>query len=196
MSRRQILALPRRALHRAGVSTHRPTPAGSLSGGGPGVGLRSDRPVGTHKQEMYTDQKDGDFGVSRPFSFFSFFFRFCFRECLRRVGVPILYCVLFCSISVRILLKFSSHLCFRHTHEASPYESSMRVNPVFQNDDGVLTQVARIRYPLGSEAGSSQVSEQDTFHSVENIHVSIEVKSKACIMSSCSNPPQPLELCG
>lgn len=105
MSRRQILALPRRALHRAGVSTHRPTPAGSLSGGGPGVGLRSDRPVGTHKQEMYTDQKDGDFGVSRPFSFF---FCFCFRECLRRVGVPILYCVLFHFSEDRVEILISS----------------------------------------------------------------------------------------
>lgn len=57
----------------------------------------------------------------------------------------------------------------------------MRVNPVFQSDDAVVTQVARIRYPLGSEAGSSQVPEQATFHSVENIHVSIEVKSKAYI---------------
>ncbi|XP_048126849.1 interphotoreceptor matrix proteoglycan 1 isoform X1 [Alosa alosa] len=66
-------------------------------------------------------------------------------------------------------------LVHTQSERISPYESSMRVNPVFQNDDGVLTQVARIRYPLGSEAGSSQVSEQDTFHSVENIHVSIEI---------------------
>ncbi|KAL2098785.1 hypothetical protein ACEWY4_005265 [Coilia grayii] len=62
-----------------------------------------------------------------------------------------------------------------HTHEASPYESSLRINPVFQNDDGVLTQVARVCYPFDSEATSSQVSEQGTFHSVENVHVSIEI---------------------
>lgn len=106
MSGRQILALSRRALYRGGVSTHRPIPAGSLSGGWPRAGLCGDRPVATHKQEMYTDQKDGDFGVSRPLSFAYVFF----RECLRRVGVAIHYAVFLFHFQCGVVLK--SHLVY------------------------------------------------------------------------------------
>ncbi|XP_063079941.1 interphotoreceptor matrix proteoglycan 1 [Engraulis encrasicolus] len=61
-------------------------------------------------------------------------------------------------------------------HEASPYENSVRINPIFQNDDGGITQLAKVHFPLCTEEGSSQVSEQGTFQSIhENIHVSIEI---------------------
>ncbi|KAG7260399.1 hypothetical protein CRUP_006336 [Coryphaenoides rupestris] len=51
------------------------------------------------------------------------------------------------------------------------FENTLRENPVFQNDDGVLTQVS------SSSSGSSQTqqSEQDAFASFENIHLSIEI---------------------
>ncbi|XP_071753189.2 interphotoreceptor matrix proteoglycan 1 [Centroberyx gerrardi] len=59
----------------------------------------------------------------------------------------------------------------------SPYgfENTLRVNPVFENDDGLLTQVSTLQYPSSSGSSQSQQSEQDTFASVENIHLSIEI---------------------
>ncbi|XP_030643277.1 interphotoreceptor matrix proteoglycan 1 [Chanos chanos] len=81
------------------------------------------------------------------------------------------------------LLIFINKKCIRtrktvtlvHTHSPFPFESTMRVNPVFENDDGILTHVSSIHCPLSSESGSSQLSDQGTFESVENIHLSIEI---------------------
>ena len=58
------------------------------------------------------------------------------------------------------------------------FENTLRENPVFENDEGVLTQVSTLQYP-SSSSGSSQTqqSELDTFGSIENIHLSIEVTS-------------------
>lgn len=55
----------------------------------------------------------------------------------------------------------------------------MRVNPVFENDDGALSQVST--YPCSSSSASSQSqqSEQEHFATIENIHLSIEVQSAA-----------------
>lgn len=92
-------------------------------------------------------------------------------------------CVYFISsISARHSIKtcIILFILFRKPHEASPYENSVRINPIFQNDDGGITQLAKVHFPLCTEEGSSQVSEQGTFQSIhENIHVSIEVKSRA-----------------
>ena len=60
------------------------------------------------------------------------------------------------------------------------FENTLRENPVFENDEGMLTQVSTLQYP-SSSSGSSQTqqSELDTFGSIENIHLSIEVTSTA-----------------
>uniref|UniRef100_UPI0037E8A084 interphotoreceptor matrix proteoglycan 1 n=1 Tax=Semicossyphus pulcher TaxID=241346 RepID=UPI0037E8A084 len=58
----------------------------------------------------------------------------------------------------------------------SPYafENTLRVNPVFENDDGALSQVST--YPCSSSSSSqSQQSEQEHFAPIENIHLSIEI---------------------
>ncbi|KAM9842937.1 interphotoreceptor matrix proteoglycan 1 [Aulostomus maculatus] len=59
-------------------------------------------------------------------------------------------------------------------HSLAPYafENTLRENPVFENDDGVLTQVSTL--PCPSSSASSQ-SEQERYASVENIHLSIEI---------------------
>ncbi len=55
----------------------------------------------------------------------------------------------------------------------------MRVNPVFENDDGVLTHVSSMLCPMTSDSASSQHSGQGTFRSLESLQLSIEVKSNA-----------------
>ncbi|XP_068582434.1 interphotoreceptor matrix proteoglycan 1 [Cebidichthys violaceus] len=62
-------------------------------------------------------------------------------------------------------------------HTLAPYafENTLRVNPVFENDDGVLTQVSTLPYPSSSTSSQSQQSEQEHFASIENIHLSIEI---------------------
>lgn len=52
----------------------------------------------------------------------------------------------------------------------------MRVNPVFENDDGVLTHVSSILCPMSSDSASLQQSGQGTFRSIESLQLSIEVK--------------------
>lgn len=61
----------------------------------------------------------------------------------------------------------------RHTHAPYAFENTLRENPVFENDDGVLTHVSTL--PCASSSASSQ-SEQERFASVENIRLSIEVQ--------------------
>ncbi|XP_076604121.1 interphotoreceptor matrix proteoglycan 1 isoform X2 [Chaetodon auriga] len=62
-------------------------------------------------------------------------------------------------------------------HTLAPYafENTLRVNPVFENDDGVLTQVSTLPYASSSASSQSQQSEQEHFASIENIHLSIEI---------------------
>ncbi|XP_056281516.1 interphotoreceptor matrix proteoglycan 1 isoform X2 [Pseudoliparis swirei] len=62
-------------------------------------------------------------------------------------------------------------------HSLAPYafENSLRVNPTFENDDGVLTQVSTSAYPSSSASSQSHQSEQEHFASIENIHLSIEI---------------------
>nr|XP_023849616.1 interphotoreceptor matrix proteoglycan 2-like [Salvelinus alpinus] len=83
------------------------------------------------------------------------------------------------------ILVFINKKCFGNrktvtlVHTIAPYafENTLRVNPVFENDDGILTQVSSISTPAPSSsgAGSSQTSEQEGFRAIENIHLSIEV---------------------
>ncbi|KAJ7989191.1 hypothetical protein DPEC_G00316950 [Dallia pectoralis] len=86
------------------------------------------------------------------------------------------------------VLVFINRKCFgaRKTvtlvNTLAPYafENTLRVNPVFENDDGVLTQVSSISTtpPSGSGAGSSQTSEnQEAFESIEHVDVNIEAIS-------------------
>ncbi|XP_073339298.1 interphotoreceptor matrix proteoglycan 1 [Pagrus major] len=62
-------------------------------------------------------------------------------------------------------------------HTLAPYafENTLRENPVFENDDGVLTQVSTLPYASSSASSQSQQSEQEHFASIENIHLSIEI---------------------
>ncbi|XP_070699094.1 interphotoreceptor matrix proteoglycan 1 [Pempheris klunzingeri] len=62
-------------------------------------------------------------------------------------------------------------------HTIAPYafENTLRLNPVFENDDGVLTQVSTLPCPSSSASSQSQQSEQEHFASIENIHLSIEI---------------------
>ncbi|XP_055718368.1 interphotoreceptor matrix proteoglycan 1-like [Salvelinus fontinalis] len=83
------------------------------------------------------------------------------------------------------ILVFINKKCFGNrktvtlVHTIAPYafENTLRVNPVFENDDGILTQVSSISTPAPSSsgAGSSQTSEQEGFRAIENIHLSIEI---------------------
>ncbi|XP_035022956.1 interphotoreceptor matrix proteoglycan 1 isoform X1 [Hippoglossus stenolepis] len=63
-------------------------------------------------------------------------------------------------------------------HTLAPYafENTLRVNPVFESDDGSLTQVSTLPCPSSSSASSqSRQSEQEHLVSLENIHLSIEI---------------------
>ena len=79
------------------------------------------------------------------------------------------------------VIRDCSVLCFpspvhrRHTLAPYAFENTLRENPVFENDDGVLTQVSTLPYPSSSASSQSQQSEQEHFASIENIHLSIEV---------------------
>ncbi|AWP16436.1 putative interphotoreceptor matrix proteoglycan 2-like [Scophthalmus maximus] len=63
----------------------------------------------------------------------------------------------------------------RHTLAPYAFENTLRVNPVFENDDGVLSQVSTLPCPSSSASSQSQQSEQEHFATIENIHLSIEV---------------------
>ncbi|XP_017549948.1 interphotoreceptor matrix proteoglycan 1 isoform X2 [Pygocentrus nattereri] len=81
------------------------------------------------------------------------------------------------------ILIFINKKCIRtrktvtlvHSHSSFPFEGTMRVNPGFENDEGILTHVSSISYPISTDSGSSQFSDQGTFRSVENIHLSFEI---------------------
>ncbi|XP_041828472.1 interphotoreceptor matrix proteoglycan 1 [Melanotaenia boesemani] len=62
-------------------------------------------------------------------------------------------------------------------HTLAPYafENTLRENPVFENDDGILTQVSTLPCPSSSASSHSQQSEQEHFASIENIRLSIEI---------------------
>ncbi|KAL4649022.1 interphotoreceptor matrix proteoglycan 1 [Arapaima gigas] len=54
------------------------------------------------------------------------------------------------------------------THSPFTFKSAVRVSPVFESDGGVLHSCSRVI------AGSSELAEEDTLDSVENIHLIIE----------------------
>ncbi|XP_049596148.1 interphotoreceptor matrix proteoglycan 1 isoform X3 [Syngnathus scovelli] len=62
-----------------------------------------------------------------------------------------------------------------HSLAPYPFENTLRVNPVFENDDGILSQVSTLPYPTSSASSGSHHSEQEVYASVENIHLSIEI---------------------
>ncbi|XP_077476833.1 interphotoreceptor matrix proteoglycan 1 isoform X2 [Stigmatopora argus] len=65
-------------------------------------------------------------------------------------------------------------------HSIAPYafENTLRVNPVYENDDGVLSQVSTLPCPSSSASSHSHQSEQELYASVENLHLSIEIPRK------------------
>ncbi|KAB5562385.1 hypothetical protein PHYPO_G00017190 [Pangasianodon hypophthalmus] len=67
-----------------------------------------------------------------------------------------------------------------HSHSPLSMEGIMRVNPIFENDDGILTHVSSTSSPTitDSDSGSSQPSDQGSFYSLENMHLSIEIPRK------------------
>ncbi|XP_049319713.1 interphotoreceptor matrix proteoglycan 1 isoform X1 [Astyanax mexicanus] len=77
------------------------------------------------------------------------------------------------------ILVFINKKCIRtrktvslvHSHSSLPFEGTMRVNSAFENDEGILTHVSSICYPIGSDSGSSMLSEHGTFKS----HLSFEI---------------------
>ncbi|XP_039992251.1 interphotoreceptor matrix proteoglycan 1 isoform X2 [Xiphias gladius] len=72
-------------------------------------------------------------------------------------------------------LKTRKAVTLVHTLAPYAFENTLRVNPVFENDDGVLTQVSTLPCPSSSASSQSQQSEQEHFASIENIHLSIEI---------------------
>lgn len=68
----------------------------------------------------------------------------------------------------------SSPLRYRQTLAPYAFENTLRVNPVFENDDGVLTQVSTLPYASSPASSQSQRSEPERYE-IENIRLSIEV---------------------
>ncbi|KAF5903405.1 interphotoreceptor matrix proteoglycan 1-like isoform X2, partial [Clarias magur] len=62
-----------------------------------------------------------------------------------------------------------------HSDSSLCMEGIMRVNPVFENDDGVLTHVSSISYPTITDSGSPQSSDQGSFYSLDNMPLSTEL---------------------
>ncbi|XP_029983225.1 interphotoreceptor matrix proteoglycan 1 isoform X2 [Sphaeramia orbicularis] len=72
-------------------------------------------------------------------------------------------------------LKPKKAITLVHTLAPYAFENTLRVNPVFENDDGVLTQVSTLPCPSSSASTQSRHSEQEHFASIENVHLSIEI---------------------
>ncbi|XP_036006618.1 interphotoreceptor matrix proteoglycan 1 isoform X3 [Fundulus heteroclitus] len=72
-------------------------------------------------------------------------------------------------------IKSRKTVALVHTHAPYAFENTLRENPVFENDDGVLTHVSTLPCPSSSASSHSQQSEQEHFASIENIHLSIEI---------------------
>ncbi|MED6242347.1 hypothetical protein ATANTOWER_003441 [Ataeniobius toweri] len=72
-------------------------------------------------------------------------------------------------------IKTRKAVALVHTHAPYAFENTLRENPVFENDDGVLTHVSTLPCPSSSASSNSQQSEQEHFASIENIHLSIEI---------------------
>uniref|UniRef100_A0A8C2BTB4 Interphotoreceptor matrix proteoglycan 1 n=1 Tax=Cyprinus carpio TaxID=7962 RepID=A0A8C2BTB4_CYPCA len=81
------------------------------------------------------------------------------------------------------ILIFINKKCIRsrktmrlvRSQPAFPFGNTMRVNPVFENDDGVLTHVSSMLCPMSSASASSQHTGQGTFRSLESLQLSTEI---------------------
>ncbi|XP_052475838.1 interphotoreceptor matrix proteoglycan 1-like [Carassius gibelio] len=90
------------------------------------------------------------------------------------------------------ILIFINKKCIRtrktirlvRSQPAFPFGNTMRVNPVFENDDGVLTHVSSMLCPMSSDSASSQHSGQGTFRSLESLQLSIEIPRQLCTRRS------------
>ncbi|XP_058881847.1 interphotoreceptor matrix proteoglycan 1-like isoform X2 [Acipenser ruthenus] len=63
----------------------------------------------------------------------------------------------------------------RHVHSPYAFESTVRVNPVFENEDAPLTRVPSMRCPSSIDAVPSQLAELQALDSIEHMHLSTEV---------------------
>ncbi|XP_016140356.1 interphotoreceptor matrix proteoglycan 1 [Sinocyclocheilus grahami] len=113
------------------------------------------------------------------------------ERCNELVSVPVdpllfVACLvgsLFLVCAVIGILIFINKKCIRtrktmrlvRSQPAFPFGNTMRVNPVFENDDGVLTHVSSMLCPMSSDSASSQHSGQGTFRSLESLQLSIEI---------------------
>lgn len=159
MSRRYLLALPRRALQRAGVAAGGPPADRDLPGGKPLSGLRRHRHFNLRQQEVLRRQKDRGCRVSTaPPSPV---------PCPPRPPVHL-------SGAIPPPPVTSFPLPCRQTLAPYAFENTLRVNPVFENDDGVLTQVSTLPYASSSASSQSRQSQLEHFE-FENIRLSIEV---------------------
>lgn len=111
------------------------------------------------------------------------------ERCSELVSLPLDPAVIFAGLvgslslvcAVIAVLIYINKRCVRtrktvtlvHTLVPYAFENTMRVNPVFESDEDVLTQVSTMQCP--SSAGLSQPPDQSTFPSIENIHLSIEM---------------------
>uniref|UniRef100_UPI0009B2F0A8 interphotoreceptor matrix proteoglycan 1 n=1 Tax=Monopterus albus TaxID=43700 RepID=UPI0009B2F0A8 len=72
-------------------------------------------------------------------------------------------------------IKSRKAITLVHTLASHAFENALRVNPVFENDDSVLTQVSTLPCPSSTASFQSQQSEQEHLASIENIHLNIEI---------------------
>ncbi|XP_051502337.1 interphotoreceptor matrix proteoglycan 1-like isoform X2 [Myxocyprinus asiaticus] len=72
-------------------------------------------------------------------------------------------------------IRTRKNLTLVHSQSPFPFGNTMRINPVFENDDGVLTHVSNILCPMCSDSCSLQHSDQGTFRSLESVQLSIEI---------------------
>ncbi|XP_062863976.1 interphotoreceptor matrix proteoglycan 1 [Trichomycterus rosablanca] len=86
------------------------------------------------------------------------------------------------------MLIFINKKCIRtrktvtlsNSHSSLPLGGIMRVNPVYENDENILTCVSSISYSRTTDSGSSKSSDLGTFQSVKNI----QLDPKECRLSN------------
>nr|XP_015210674.1 PREDICTED: interphotoreceptor matrix proteoglycan 1 isoform X3 [Lepisosteus oculatus] len=132
----------------------------------PGHGAACRCPVGKHWQ--YHGERCTEL-VSQPVDAFVFIASLvgCLTFVFAVIGVLILI--------NRKCIRTRKTVTLVHTHSPYTFESTVRVNPVFENEDAPLTRVPSLHCPSSIAAGPSELAEQETLETIENIHLSIEI---------------------
>ncbi|XP_061089993.1 interphotoreceptor matrix proteoglycan 1 [Conger conger] len=81
-----------------------------------------------------------------------------------------------------------------HTHSPFALGSTTRLNPVFENDTGVLTQFSSSYCTSSTGAGSSRCSQQDILHTIENINLRIEIPGQVYTARTDDLVPEMVDL--